>query len=208
MIGSMLCRASGGDTVRSKQPVRFLLGVALALSGCSAGVEDPKKDVSSPPDLRPIYDSAPYLCDLIPEAAFRNITGLRVRLDPQTTGVPGKHGLCLAYAPGREAPLGVDWSFVDGERAISRIKAKYGDYNPRRLPSEFGRGFIITFPVAGNPRPLYVIALFRCGGRQPWLSIDVAPVVKGRDPVRDMTEFMRIAQRRFGQLHHCTPKSL
>jgi hypothetical protein len=48
-----------------------------------------------------------------------------------------------------------------------------------------------------------MIAVFNCGKRRPWLSIDVAPVVKGRDPMRDMTDFMRIAQERFRKAHRC-----
>ncbi|MDX6433994.1 MAG: hypothetical protein QOE54_6360, partial [Streptosporangiaceae bacterium] len=54
-------------------------------------------------------------------------------------------------------------------------------------------------------RPNHVIALFRCGTREPWLGIELRQVSHGRDAIKDLTQLMRIAEHRFGKLHHCTP---
>ncbi|MQY07363.1 hypothetical protein ACRB68_54630 [Actinomadura sp. RB68] len=81
------------------------------------------------------------------------------------------------------------------------------DNSSRKLPADLGRGLAVIRPTAGaDPRPNFVIALFRCGKRQPWISIDFAPVVRGRDALTDLVGFIRIAEQRFGRLHKCAPK--
>ncbi|MFD0685440.1 hypothetical protein [Actinomadura fibrosa] len=153
-----------------------------------------------------VKDQAPYLCDLVPESAFRLVTGLSFPVNAKWDGPHKKDGLCLAFAAGREAPLGVTWSYDDGEKILRLQHEKWRDQNAHRLPAALGDGLAVVIPTAGGiARPNYVVALFKCGGRRPWISIDFAPVVRGRDAVRDMVDFMRIAERRFGELHKCTP---
>ena len=181
---------------------RLLPVLLLLLVGCDDG---PEAKRSPEPNLRPVTDGAPYFCDLVPEAAFRGVTGLNIPVDPRWDGPQTDNGLCLAYATGREAPLGVRWSYNDGPSVLNRVRKKWQDEALHILPPELGEGLAVIQSTS-NPRPNYIIALFRCGKRQTWISIDFAPVVRGRDAVRDMVGFMRIAERRFGEVHKCTPK--
>ncbi len=88
------------------------------------------------------------------------------------------------------------------KRAESKEDATYRD-----LPPELGDGVATTDGSNGlSSRDNLVVAMFRCGERKPWISIDFVPVVRGRDAVQDMVDFMRIAQKRFGQIHKCTPR--
>ncbi|WP_242903179.1 hypothetical protein [Actinomadura terrae] len=74
------------------------------------------------------------------------------------------------------------------------------------LPADLGSGLAVINPSLGSvPRPNYVISQFLCGKRRPWMSIDFALVARGRDAVRDMMDFMRIAEKRFREIHKCTP---
>ncbi|PRX03399.1 UNVERIFIED_ORG: hypothetical protein CLV66_111183 [Actinomadura viridilutea] len=100
--------------------------------------------------------------------------------------------------------MGIHWRYGDGEEVIRRLEKSYADNGIHALPEGLGKGF--ASPAAGYPNPNYVISLFKCGDKRPWLSIDFAPVVRGRDAVQDMFAFMRIAQKRFGELHKCTPR--
>ncbi|MFD0856952.1 hypothetical protein ACFQ07_32275 [Actinomadura adrarensis] len=156
------------------------------------------------PDLRPVTNSAPYLCDFIPEAEFRRITGVRDPLRANMTGLPSDNGLCLAHRSTGNPPLGIHWDYDDGPQIIADHERDYADNSPHKLPADLGRGIALTGHV--RPRTNYVIALFRCGKERPWMSIDFVPVVRGRDAVQDMVAFMRIAQQRFGEIHKCTPR--
>lgn len=97
---------------------RRCLGVALMVGGCSVAGENPSRTSIPVPDLRPVVDGAPYLCDFVPEQSFRRITGVAIKLSPEWGGRLTRYGLCLAYAQGHEAPLGVNWSFTDGEHIL------------------------------------------------------------------------------------------
>ncbi|MEU5876298.1 hypothetical protein [Spirillospora sp. NPDC047279] len=183
------------------------LSAAMAILAASCSGNSSAKPTPPTPDLRPIVDSAPYFCDLVPEGAFRRATGLTMKLSPRWSGPQTDNGLCLAFAADREAPLGLNWSFNNGKNVIDRQQRNGEDDSPHPLPPELGTGLAVIQPTAGaDPRPNYVIALFKCGKRTPWIRIDFAPVVRGRDAVEDMVAFMRIAEKRFGQIHKCTPK--
>ncbi|WP_344943716.1 hypothetical protein [Actinomadura miaoliensis] len=140
----------------------------------------------------------------MPEVEFRRVTGITGTLKPAGGGDPADNYLCLAHAAGRSAPLGLQWDLEDAEKIVRQQERGYAERSSYLLPSELGKGF--ASPAAGSPRPNYVIAMFRCGDERPWLSIDFAPVVRGRDAVQDMFAFMRIAQKRFGQIHKCEPR--
>jgi hypothetical protein len=79
-------------------------------------------------------------------------------------------------------------------------------FGPTVLPAALGRGFTVKTSEVEGERPHYVIATFRCGSIQPWLSIDILQVSPGRDATKDLTDLMRVAEQRFGKLHHCTPQ--
>lgn len=178
---------------------------ATVVAGCD---QSRTAEPTPPPDTHPVAETAPYLCDLVPEQALRRVTGLAIPLDARwVNGPQPDNGLCLAYAKGREAPLGIDWSLADGEKTVRFQERKWAQETTHPLPAELGKGLAVVIPTAGGvARPNYVIAVFTCGKKKPWMSIDFAPVVRGRDAVQDMVAFMRIAERRFGVLHGCTPR--
>jgi len=182
----------------------------LLVCGMSLGAAcDGGGPAQSPPSSvkEPVADSAPYLCELVPERAFRAVTALSEPLTSGWDGPQTDNGLCLASAAEQKAALGLAWSYIDGEGTIRFQRKKWADNTTHRLPSELGEGLAVVIPTAGAiVRPNYVIALFRCGKKRPWISIDFAPVVRGRDAVQDMFDFMRIAEKRFGEIHKCTPR--
>ncbi|MBO2450500.1 hypothetical protein J4573_25585 [Actinomadura barringtoniae] len=185
----------------------FTAGIAVA--ALATGCKESASDVPTPPpaDLRPVTDSVPYLCDLVPEQAWRQVTGLTASVNARwVNGPQADNGLCLADAAGLEAPLGIEWTYNDGERILGVQQRAWDDRGAHPIPKELGRGLAgVAQTAGGNPRPNFVVALFKCGKRKTLISIDFAPVVRGRDAVQDMVEFMRIAERRFGVVHGCTP---
>jgi hypothetical protein len=54
-------------------------------------------------------------------------------------------------------------------------------------------------------QPYRVSANFRCDSKERMLDIYLAQVAKGRDALKDLIDLMRIAQKRYGELHNCTP---
>jgi len=179
--------------------------VVLVLLVGVVGCDDEKKEAA--PDLRPVADGGPYLCDLIPERAFRRSTGLTTPVIVKWAGPQTDNGLCLARAEGRDAPLGVRWSYNAADKTLRFMRDKRSRVPTYSVPADLGQGLVALLPFgSAYPRPNYVIAAFHCGKKRPWISIDFAPVVSGRDAVRDMVDIMRIAERRFGEIHKCTPK--
>ncbi|MFG1850537.1 hypothetical protein ACGFJT_01745 [Actinomadura geliboluensis] len=153
-------------------------------------------------------DSRPYLCDLVPERALRVVTGYSGPLTSSWDGPQTDNGLCLASGAVDEWPLGVTWEYRNGEKTVRLQERNWADSSPHKIPAELGRGLAVVAPTAGaDRRPNFVIAVFKCGEKMPWISIDFARVVRGRDAVQDMFDFMRIAEKRFGQLHKCTPRA-
>jgi hypothetical protein len=74
------------------------------------------------------------------------------------------------------------------------------------LPSDLGDGLAAYLPnTSPDDQPYQVSAKFRCGGKERLIDIGLAQVTKGRDAIKDMTELMRIAQKRYGRLYNCTP---
>ncbi|MFI7707052.1 hypothetical protein [Nonomuraea sp. NPDC049480] len=74
------------------------------------------------------------------------------------------------------------------------------------LPKDLGDGlaaFVQSAPFADQP--YRVSAKFRCGSKERLIDIYLPQVAKGRDAIKDMTELMRIAQKRYGALYDCTP---
>ncbi|XRQ05762.1 hypothetical protein ACN3XK_55880 [Actinomadura welshii] len=176
----------------------------LSVSACEVG----RTDESPPPDVRPVADSAPYLCDLVPESAFRDVTGLTAQLNSDWNGPQTDNGLCSARPESEPfAPLGVRWSYNEGTRILQTQQENWADLSHQPLPPELGKGLAGHHRSSGpTGRPNYVIALFRCGEKRPWISIAFVSAVRGRDVVQDMFDFMRIAQQRFGEIHECTPR--
>jgi hypothetical protein len=191
--------------ISAKIRFAFSLGLLVPWSlGCDGGgsVPAPSRSVNVP-----VSDSRPYLCDLVPERAFRQVTGHSGTLTSSWSGPQTDNGLCLARLPKGFAPLGVEWSYEDGEKILRTQRDNWAHESPHQLPADLGSGLAAKLPGNGlDGRPNYVIAVFKCGKKRPWISIDFSPVVRGRDAVQDMFDFMRIAEKRFGEIHKCEPR--
>lgn len=186
---------------------RTLSFFSLLMMVFVAGCHDGSRKMDPSPDVRPVADGAPYVCDLVPESAFRRATGVA---DPLRSdwGKPQKNdGLCLALPPKGPAPLGLEWSYEEGEKILRIQRQNWANQSHHQIPPALGRG-LAGYQASGglDGLPNYVIALFRCGKKKPWISIGFVRVVRGRDAVQDMFDFMRIAEKRFGEIHKCTPR--
>ncbi|MEU6712457.1 hypothetical protein ABZ897_13335 [Nonomuraea sp. NPDC046802] len=168
-----------------------------------------KQIVSTPaPVPQPILDSVPYVCKLIPEQAFRLVSGVSGSLVEKTNGNE-RNGDC-AVPETTPQSLGVWWMqegsgmpqghldfLMNGRRNI------YTRHGGVMLPADLGDG--MAAHVTNNDQPYRVSAKFGCGGKDRLIDIYLAQVAKGRDAIKDMTELMRIAQKRYGKLYNCTP---
>ncbi|WP_157610455.1 hypothetical protein [Spirillospora albida] len=187
---------------------RLFCLVTVALALFAVGCKGESRIEDAPADLRPVADEPPYLCDLVPESSFRRVTGIAAHVSDGWAGPQTDNGLCLAGVSGDEGSLGVNWSYNDGDKTIRFQQETWSKQPTHPFPPELGKGLAVVKPTAGAiARPNYVIAVFTCGEDRPWIRIDFAPVTRGRDAVQDMFAFMRIAQKRFGELHKCTPRA-
>ncbi|WP_433439898.1 hypothetical protein [Nonomuraea sp. CA-141351] len=158
-----------------------------------------------------VVDSAPYICKLVPEQAFRVVSGATGSLVEKTSG-NDESGEC--WAPDTTPrPLEIGWLQVgdgtsqehldflmDGRRDIYR---RHGGVT---LPAELGDG--MAAHVTDSPlddQPYRVSAKFRCGGKERMIDIFLAQVGRGRDAMKDLIALMRIAQERYGKLYDCSP---
>lgn len=194
----------------SHQPHQ-LIGIALAigllLPGCSnTHSKGGHKSTSAAISTEKVKDSAPYWCDFVPQKAFSQIAGISDGAYESRDGWLSYNGTCLVMKP-PTAPLGVSWA-ENGTEVIQRQEQQYNQFAPTPVPSALGRGFSVNAPDPMAGRPYYVIAAFRCGHISPWIRIDLSQVVSGRNATQDLADLMRIAESRFGELHHCTPKPL
>ena len=192
-------------------------GLAVTLSALSlfAAACTPENDLASTPapTPQPVVDTAPYVCKLVSEQAFRLVSGLTGPLVEKTDG-DQRDGDC--WAPDTSPrPLEVRWlqegngmpreqlDFVLDDR-----RKVYTSYGGATLPTELGDGWAAYLPNSPFARqPYRVVAKFPCDGREHLLTLYLAQVAKGRDAIADLTDLMRIAQKRYGVLYNCTPGS-
>lgn len=83
-------------------------------------------------------------------------------------------------------------------------RAVYSRHGGTELPADLGEGmaaYVANAPV--DEPPYQVSAKFRCGTMDRFLDILLPQIAKGRDAIKDLTELMRIAQKRYAQLHDC-----
>ncbi|MBN6052995.1 hypothetical protein JYK22_13740, partial [Nonomuraea sp. RK-328] len=180
----------------------------IALAACSP---DTHIATTPAPPAQPVADSAPYVCKLIPEQAFRQISGVAGALAEKTTGSEGS-GEC--WAPDTTPrPLEVGWLRVGGGTTQKSLDLTmedrhqvYSRYDGVKLPADLGDGFAAYVPdFPFETQPYRVSAKFTCGGKDRIIDIYLAQIAKGRDAMKDLTALMRIAQKRYGTLYHCTP---
>ncbi|MFD1546599.1 hypothetical protein [Nonomuraea guangzhouensis] len=180
----------------------------MLLAACT-----PEKDIVSTPApvLQPIVDSAPYICRLVPEQAFRLVSDATGSLVEKTDGSESS-GEC--WAPDTTPrSLEVGWLQVsDGTNqehlnfVMNGRRQVYSEHGGVTLPTDLGDGLAAYLPnTPFADQPYRVSAKFLCGGKARMIDIFLAKVAKGRDAIKDMTELMRIAQKRYGHLYNCTP---
>ncbi|TDE30704.1 hypothetical protein E1295_40945 [Nonomuraea mesophila] len=186
---------------RRKLVVSALL-MMVAVSACSGG--DSK---AAPPDLRPVVDQSPYWCEFVSQESYRRVSGDTRPYTERKDGPWRDDGGCLVEGGRNGDPVGVWWSKIDDSvKRLELTRENWAMAKPTDLPEDLGEGFAV---YAGNDmlggRPYYVISRFSCGDTDPWIRIDLKKVAEGRDAIKDLTELMRVAQRRYGVLHKCDP---
>jgi hypothetical protein len=197
--------------IRRRSRSAGALIICILLIGCTSRHPNEPSPSTQPrivsTDLRLVVDTPPYWCDFVPQEALDRVTGSnRSALKEQRSGWQSDHGTCLVGSGKSTSELGLSWDTKNGAKTVARMEGIYKQqFGPVRLPVALGYGFTVKTAEANGERPYYVIATFRCGSIQPWLRIDLLNISSGRDPTKDLTDLMRIAEQRFGKLHHCTP---
>ncbi|GGO66325.1 hypothetical protein GCM10012289_20080 [Nonomuraea cavernae] len=182
---------------------------ALVLFGVSCTPESDIVSTLAPP--LPIVDSSPYVCSLIPEQAFRSVTGVTEPLAEETAGTK-RNGNCSA--PDRTPPPLEVWWMHEGPGMpqehlnflLDDRRAVFTRHGGVPLPRDLGDGMVGYMPDSiFADQPYRVSAKFRCDNEARLIDIDLSQVAKGRDGIKDLIELMRIAQKRYGELYDCTP---
>ncbi|MGV9595105.1 hypothetical protein ACWDR1_00405 [Streptosporangium sandarakinum] len=192
----------------SRLGVPLLLGLLIA-SACTTkneGVSTPM-----PGETENIVDSAPYLCGLVPERAFRLVSGVTKSFEERATGT-GDNGNCQvpAVEPGLLEVVWIQETSGSSREYLDDLmddrRKVFTRHGAMKLSSDLGEGYAVYFPEGPfSDRPYQVTARFPCGGKGRIVDLALAKVAKGRDGIKDMVELMRIAQKRYGLLHRCTP---
>lgn len=159
-------------------------------------------------DMRPVVDTAPYWCDLVPRESMARVSGPEHELvevrSPENTA---EQGICSVKDAGRYGPLGVLWDLKGGRASLASNLRQLAADRPRPLPVRLGSGFVAYSPRTSH-LPYESGSLFRCGSHEPWIYIALRTVSAGRDATEDLTALMEVAQRRFGEVHRCVPRPL
>jgi hypothetical protein len=192
------------------KPFRLLLAFATLLLFIAACAPE-KEIVSTPaPAPQPIVDTSPHLCALVPEQAFRLVSGVNEPTTERTNGTD-QNGDCRT--PDKTPPLLEVWWGEEGTGmpsehlkflADGRLDI-YKSYGGVTLPADLGNGMAayLTDGLLAE-QPYRVSAKFRCGNKERMIDIYLTQVAKGRDAMKDLTDLMRIAQKRYSQIHDCT----
>jgi hypothetical protein len=152
-----------------------------------------------------VTDSAPYRCDLVSRRALTRVTGISSRLSEVRNAGAGKNrSLCGVKDGARYGPLAVQWDVKGGRNEIAEWMKDIASDHPIRLPVELGSGFTV-FSRSAARLPYFAASAFDCGPHDAWIEIFVRAVSSGRDATKDLTDLMRIAQKRFGAIHRCAP---
>ncbi|MGW4411572.1 hypothetical protein ACWEJ6_46625 [Nonomuraea sp. NPDC004702] len=191
----------------SSRALATYLSVLLALaltSGCTKQ-NDPPLPPAATADLRPVTDSGPYWCDVIPQQAVRLISGLSIPLEESKDGVPTTNGGCLLR--NEYTRFSLNWSIRGGDEALDLAHENFGKSRVADLPSDLGKGLVAYTGDAPRTGPYVAFILFRCGDKRPWMGIDFSEVAKDRNMIADLITLLRIARSRYGEIHQCTPKA-
>jgi hypothetical protein len=163
-----------------------------------------------PPDVRPVVDSAPYWCDMVPKEAFRRVSGVAGNLVEHWSARRVENGSCIVRDSKEYGPLSIGWLKNGAKKKVSGrmkdIRADLSNEDLKMLPTQLGFGFTAFAPSELESAPYVAAVVFHCGGDELSLNLDLRRVSQGRDATGDLTDLMRIAQQRFGKIHHCMPR--
>ncbi|QFY07255.1 hypothetical protein GBF35_11645 [Nonomuraea phyllanthi] len=184
-----------------------LISLALISTACT-----PESGIATKtaPALQPVVDSAPYICKLVPEDAFRLLTAAT---RPPVEKMSGNKDSGDCFAPDATPPaLEVGWLRVGAGTSQEHMdllmdsrRDLYTRHDGVPLPADLGEG--MAAHVTNSPldsQPYRVSAKFQCGSKDRMIDIYLPQVAKGRDAIKDMIELMRIAQKRYSKLYNCT----
>ncbi|WP_157529903.1 hypothetical protein [Microtetraspora niveoalba] len=186
-----------------------LSSAVCLLAACTSDHAVPPPGAASD---RPVADSAPYLCDLVPQRAFLLVSGITGSFTEKRDGSKSNSSCSAQSAP--PYPLAVDWISEQGGTAREDIDyllrdrlGVYARHGGVKLPEELGTGMAAYVPDYGSvtQQPYQVTAKFRCDGKEQLLTLRLDQVAKGRDAIKDLIALMRIAQKRYGEVHECVP---
>ncbi|GLY73269.1 hypothetical protein [Actinoallomurus iriomotensis] len=150
-------------------------------------------------------DTAPYWCDLVSRRALSRVAGVSGGLyELRNAGTGEDLSICTVKDEQRYGPLGVQWDVTGGRNEIGQSAKDVASDHPVRLPATLGSGFAVYSPSTSR-LPYFAAATFACGSGDAWIEIFIRGVSPGRDATADLAGLMRVAERRFGVLHHCAP---
>jgi hypothetical protein len=191
-----------------------LASAVTLMSACASGHHEtrtfaPRLTVTSPPGRAassgPVPDTSPYWCDLVSRRALSRVTGVSGGLSEfRSVGSGKENSMCAVKDEQRYGPLAVQWDVTGGRNEIGQWAKNVAADHPARLPATLGSGFTVYSPSTSR-LPYFTAAAFACGSRDAWIEIFIRGVSSGRDAAADLVGLMRVAQRRFEVLHHCTP---
>ncbi|MDN3352636.1 hypothetical protein [Actinomadura sp. DC4] len=191
--------------------VATVLAFVTMMSACASGGHEKRPSASpslpSPArgDLRPVTDSVPYWCDLVPRRALARVVGVSSGLSEIRDAEASKDSsLCGVKDGERYGPLGVQWDIEGGQNEIGEWAKEIAPDHPVRLPVELGSGFTV-YTHRETRLPYFAASTFRCGSRDAWIEIFLRGVSPGRNATKDLVGLMRIAQKRFVKVHRCRP---
>ncbi len=113
-------------------------------------------------------------------------------------------GLCGVKDTEKYGPLSLTWDLTTGRDLLVSGLKQVADDHPQRLPAALGSGFVVYSPSTSH-LPYAAGSLFHCGSRDPWIYLALRSVTHGRDATKDLTALVRIAEKRFGEVHRCKP---
>jgi hypothetical protein len=186
-------------TVRSRIVNGLLATVVLAGSiGCHNRRQPPPS--TAQPAARPLVETGPYWCRILPQAAVWQVTGTIPHSVTETDlpRGPGDEIYCYAdAAPNGTQVLGVD--VLSGRLAQREAGQTLAKTRIKPLPKSLGDAWS---EQDGDEWSGY--ALFRCGATAYWLLLYLNPIPAKPDARADLVAMMGIAERRWASLATCT----
>jgi hypothetical protein len=153
-----------------------------------------------------VHGSAPYWCDLVSRQALTRMSGRSAHLSELRNSTASKDStICGVRDKEKYGPLVVQWDITGGREEIAAWMKDVAADHPVALPARLGPGFIV-YSRSASALPYFAASAFGCGRHDAWVELFVRGFSPGRDTTKDLTDLMRVAQRRLGVLHHCTPR--